>query len=114
MASLPDEEEEAAARKQMVCTSNGQQFGLYTTRMIHDDRYKYIWNLTDVDEFYDLDTDPGEKVNLIAAPEHQERIAQLRRDLYAELKSHGDRFVGSEWIQRQLLEGKKHLGDSFQ
>ncbi|MBQ8611230.1 MAG: sulfatase-like hydrolase/transferase [Oscillospiraceae bacterium] len=107
------EDEDAAARKQIVCTSNGQQFGLYTTRMIHGDRYKYIWNLTDVDEFYDLETDPGEKVNLIAAPEHSERIAQLRRDLLAELESHRDRFVGSEWIRRQLLEGKKHLGASF-
>lgn len=102
-------EEDDACRRQIVSTSNGQQFGLYSTRMIRDDRYKYVWNLTDIDELYDLISDPGEKLNLIAAPEHQERIAQMRRDLYEELRAHGDRFVGSDWIRRQLLEGRKHL-----
>ena len=112
--ALPmSEAEDADARRQIVCTSNGQQFGLYSTRMIRDDRYKYVWNLTDVDELYDLDTDPGEKVNLIAEPAQQARIAQMRKDLYAQLQLHGDRFIRSEWIQRQLLEGKKHLGASF-
>lgn len=102
-------EEDSSAREKIVCTSNGQQFGLYTTRMIRGERYKYIWNLTDVDEFYDLESDPGEKVNLIAASEHQDRIAAMRRELYEELRAHGDRFVGSDWIQRQLLQGKKHV-----
>ena len=81
--------------------------------MIRDDRYKYIWNLTDVDEFYDLASDPGEKVNRIAEPEQQARIADFRRRLFDQLTRHGDRFVTSDWIQRQLLEGKKHLGASF-
>lgn len=107
------ESQDSAARENIVCTSNGQQFGLYTTRMIRDDRYKYVWNLTDVDELYDLETDPGEKINRIADPEQQERIAAMRRALYEDLKAHGDSFVGSDWIRRQLLEGKKHLGASF-
>ena len=98
----------------MVCTGNGQQFGLYSTRMIRDDRYKYVWNLTDVDELYDLESDPGEKVNLIAEADQQARIADMRVKLFNELKAHGDRFVGSDWIQRQLLGGKKHLGASFE
>ena len=106
--------EDEAARERIVCTSNGQQFGLYSTRMIRDDRYKYVWNLTDVDELYDLESDPGEKVNLIAEAAQQERIADLRRRLCTELEKHGDRFVGNEWIRRQLLEGKKHLGASYQ
>ena len=109
--NLPlEESRDADCRQQIVCTSNGQQFGLYSTRMIRDDRYKYVWNLTDVDELYDLEADPGEKVNRIADPDQRERIADLRRKLYEELARHGDRFVGSDWIRRQLLEGKKHLG----
>lgn len=112
---LPMEaEEDKDARRHIVCTSNGQQFGLYSTRMIHDDRYKYVWNLTDVDELYDLERDPGEKVNLIAEASQQERIADMRLRLCAELESHSDPFVKNEWIRRQLLEGKKHLGASFQ
>lgn len=102
-------DEDSQTRERIVCTSNGQQFGLYSTRMIRDERFKYVWNLTDVDELYDLESDPGEKVNLIAQPDHQPRIADMRRALYEELRSHGDRFVNSDWIQRQLLQGKKHV-----
>ena len=105
--------EDASCRSQMVCTSNGQQFGLYSTRMIRDERYKYVWNLTDVDELYDLETDPGEKKNLIAEPAQQERIAAMRLDLAKELEAHGDKFVKNEWMRRQLFEGRKHLGAWF-
>lgn len=108
------EEQDSLAREEIVCTGNGQQFGLYTTRAIRDDRWKYVWNLTDVDELYDLVSDPGEKVNRIANPEQADRIQTMRRRLYEDLKAHGDRFVSSQWIQRQLLEGKKHLGASFE
>lgn len=106
-------QEDMHARRQISSTSNGQQFGLYTTRMLRDDRYKYVWNLTDVDEFYDLEQDPGEKTNLIACAEHQARISQMRRDLFEILRGQGDHFVGSEWMRRQLLDGRKHLGTSF-
>ena len=68
----------------------------------------------DVDELYDLEADPGEKINLIAEEDQQARIAEMRVKLFHELKAHGDRFVGSDWIQRQLLHGKKHLGASFE
>ena len=108
------EADDARAREHIVSTSNGQQFGLYTTRMIRDDRWKYVWNLTDVDELYDLENDPGEKVNRIADPAEQPRIADMRRKLRDELIRHGDRLVGSEWLDRQLLQGKKHLGSSFE
>lgn len=100
---------EESFRDEIVCTSNGQQFGLYTTRMLRDDRWKYVWNLTDVDELYDLKTDPGELRNRIADPEQQQRVAQMRRRLHDLLLAQGDRFAGNEWMERQLLEGKKHV-----
>jgi len=109
-----DERDDGNCRENVICTSNGQQFGLYSTRMIRDNRYKYVWNLTDVDELYDLETDPGEKRNLIARPEQRERVADMRRRLYDGLMAQGDRFVRSDWIRRQLLEGKKHLGAQFE
>ena len=76
--------------------------------MIRDDEYKYVWNLTDVDELYSLTDDPGEKVNLIGRKDQAQRVASMRRLLYEELRSHGDPFVGSEWIRRQLLDGQKY------
>jgi hypothetical protein len=106
---LPDEEDAPAARDAIVSTSNGQQFGLYSTRMLRDTCYKYVWNLTDVDEFYDLIADPGEKHNLIAQPCYTERIHEMRHKLQQELSAHGDPFVKSEWIRRQLLDDKKHV-----
>jgi hypothetical protein len=34
-------------------------------RLVTDNRYKYVWNHTDRDEFYDLLADPWEIENLI-------------------------------------------------
>ncbi len=96
-------------RTDIVCSSNGQQFGLYTTRCLRDRTHKYVWNLTDVDELYDLQNDPGELDNLIAAPAQRERIAGMRRTLLAHLSAHNDPFVASEWTKRQLLQGDKHI-----
>lgn len=105
---LPENEAESAVcPKDVLVTSNGQQFGLYTTRAIRTDRYKYVWNLTDTDELYDLSSDPDEKVNLIKSEECQPLVHTLRRRLYELLTSTGDRFAGNEWMKRQLLEDKK-------
>lgn len=94
-------------RTEITASSNGQQFGFFNQRMIRDQRYKYIWNLTDVDEFYDLLHDPGEKQNLIYAPEHKERVASMRRKLLATLREQKDLLVRSGWLDRQLAENKK-------
>ncbi|MBQ5972868.1 MAG: sulfatase-like hydrolase/transferase [Oscillospiraceae bacterium] len=88
-------------------SSNGQQFGFFNQRMLRDSRYKYIWNMTDVDEFYDTLEDPGETRNLIRAPEHAERIAAMRRELLALLREQGDLFLKGGWLDRQLEEGRK-------
>lgn len=112
--TLPmDAAQDETTRQEMVCTSNGQQFGLYSTRMIRDKRYKYVWNLTDVDEFYDLEADPGEKSNRIAEVEHQDRIAAMRKKLCSQLEKHGDPLIRSDWTRCQLLNGKQHLGGWF-
>ena len=101
-------QEDTHPRKYITSTSNGQQFGLYTNRMIRDGRYKYIWNLTDIDEFYDLETDPGEKVNLICNEQQAPRIAEMRKALYEQLKAYSDPFATRDWVTAQLLEGRKH------
>lgn len=91
----------------VVSTYNGQQFGLYTQRMIRTDRWKYVWNTTDVDELYDLTLDPGELVNRIGDPANAELVAQLRRELYGQLAADGDALVANEWMRHQLLDGAK-------
>lgn len=94
-------------RDHIVATYNGQQFGLYTQRMIRTKDWKYVWNLTDVDELYEMRHDPAELHNVIAQPEHQERIAELRVRLYEHLRHDEDPVIANEWTRRQLLSGAK-------
>ena len=91
-------------REFAYATYHGQQFGLYTQRMIRDRRYKYVWNATDVDEFYDLEADPWEMWNLAEAEEHRELVRRYRKTLYETADEMGDTMVQNEWMRHQLLE----------
>ena len=55
-----------------------------STFALRGDRYKYITyhGLWDLDELYDLQTDPNERVNLIRIPEHQQRVQAMRSRLF--------------------------------
>ncbi len=90
-------------REEAVSTYNGQQFGLFTQRMIRTYRWKYVWNPTDVDELYDLEQDPHELRNAVGKEQHAETIKQLRYRLYVELEKTDDPIiVGNGWMQAQL------------
>ncbi|HEX5789342.1 MAG TPA: sulfatase [Woeseiaceae bacterium] len=55
-----------------------------TTFALRTARYKLIQyhGVWDVEEFYDLESDPREMVNLIDSADHRERIEDMRRRLY--------------------------------
>ncbi|HBQ63334.1 MAG TPA: sulfatase, partial [Clostridiales bacterium] len=72
-------------REYIISTYNGQQFGLYTSRMIRTRRWKYIWNTTDIDELYDLEQDPHELDNRIRSRDTKGIVEELRYLLYNEL-----------------------------
>lgn len=95
-----------------VSTYNGQQFGLYTQRCIKTNQYKYIWNLTDIDEFYDLQEDPGELRNLIDEPALGEKLKELRQRLYNILKEQKDPLCCRQngWAADSQLKGGRKLG----
>ena len=95
-------------RDAVVSTFNGQQFGLYTMRMIKCGSWKYIWNPTDVDELYDLEHDPGEHKNLADNPAYAQKLSSLRKRLYAELKAMHDPVLRFDWLEPQLTEGRKN------
>lgn len=48
----------------------------------------------DRDQFYDLETDPGETKNLAGDPAHEKKLAELRRELAEWLAALGDRPFG--------------------
>ena len=62
-----------------------------TTFALRGDRYKFIYypGVWDIQEFYDLQTDPKERHNLIDVPEHQQRIKQMRERLWDLLEKSG-------------------------
>ena len=94
-------------RKYAMVTYNGQQFGLYTQRMIRNEKYKYVWNPTDMDELYDMENDPCELENLSGREEYEEILRQLRLDLLAELDAVKDCTVTSKWLRDQLTFNRK-------
>jgi len=94
-------------RSHVVCTYNGQQFGLYSQRMIRTRDWKYVWNATNVDELYDLRADPAELVNRIEEREAEVVLSELRAALHAELVEQGDRLVDNPWLRKQFLAGAK-------
>ena len=98
--------ENESDRDRVISSGNGQQFGLFCSRMLRTERYKYVWNLTDVDEFYDLETDPWELNNRIDDESVAPILAQMRRQLYEDLQGFKDP-LARFWNARQLLEGKK-------
>ena len=55
--------------------------------MIVDGHWKYVRNRFDIDELYNLKTDPGEMRNFADRAEHQYRIVQMRQQI-AEMVCH--------------------------
>jgi N-acetylglucosamine-6-sulfatase len=62
-----------------------------TVFAIRTDRYKYIYyhGIWDHDGFYDLQTDPHERHNLINVPTYQEQIEKMKKQLFDELEAGG-------------------------
>ena len=51
--------------------------------MIRQGRYKYSYYVDDLDELYDLGTDPEEMKNLAQVPAHREKRDELKEQLFA-------------------------------
>jgi len=58
---------------------------------IRTDRYKYVYyhGVWDYDSFHDLTLDPLERYNLIDVPAYQERVEELKQQLFEELEASG-------------------------
>jgi arylsulfatase A-like enzyme len=96
----------SGGRADIFCVYSGNQFGLYSQRMVRDARWKYVWNAADVDELYDLQADPGELHNRAGDPGCAQELRRLRRRMVDWMAETGDRLL-NQWTQTQLLQGRK-------
>ena len=90
----------------MISQYFGNQFGLFSQRMIRDARWKYVWNPVSIDELYDLAADPWERVNRASDPACAGELARLRRRMAAWLSGIGDPLLNG-FTRVQLEEGRK-------
>lgn len=71
----------ASGRDAIFAEFHGDEFGLYSQRMVRTDEHKFVYNTFGVNELYDLEDDPGELHNRINHPEYRDVNRQLRRYL---------------------------------
>jgi arylsulfatase A-like enzyme len=93
-------------RQDIFATYYGNQFGLYSQRMVRNRRWKYVWNATAEDELYDLASDPGELTNLAAAPAQDQPLVLMRQRLVHWMEQTQDSLLNG-WTRSQLLSGAK-------
>ena len=93
-------------REDIFASYHGNQFGAFSQRMVRDRRWKYVWNATDTDELYDLQSDPGERTNRAADPAAAEELARLRSRMVAWMEDTRDVLLNPK-IRRQIEGGHK-------
>lgn len=84
---------------------HGDEFGLYSQRMIRTKEFKYIYNTPGIDELYDLEEDPHELQNLITHPGYQETIIRLRNRLVDWQKKTDDPIA--PWSEKALKQKER-------
>ena len=78
IADAPGESFAPVLRAEATDWDNEVFFEYITTRVIQTDRWKYTKRfLASPNEFYDLQTDPGETTNLIDDPDYADVVAEL-------------------------------------
>jgi arylsulfatase A-like enzyme len=91
-------------REDILAMYHGNQFGLYSERMVRDRRWKYVWNPTALDELYDLENDPAELTNLATSRDHAGELSRLRHRLIEWLDEIGDPLLNG-WTRTVLEKG---------
>ena len=86
---------------------HGDEFGLYSQRMVRTGRYKYVYNPPGRDELYDLERDPDELQNLIEHPTYAEVLDELRQRLYRWMCETDDTIAG--WSGEVLCDDPRDV-----
>jgi arylsulfatase A-like enzyme len=94
---LDPDADEVTWRDHVVSESHGMHL-LVSQRMIRFENYKYVFNATDIDEFYDLEKGPWETDNLIDSPVYRSIRHDMMRMMHDWMRETQDRLRGPfEW-----------------
>lgn len=93
-------EDDGPRRDDMFCEFHGDEYGLYSQRMIRHGDHKLVYNAHDVRELYDLAADPGELRNLAYEPDSQPLRQALENRLLDAMHASGDPLA--EWAANTL------------
>lgn len=94
--------------REVIISEFWAQFDFYPQAMVHSGRDKFVFNFGGVDEYYDLESDPGELRNRIGEPALQGRVNELRDHLHRWLREVDTPM--REGFER-TLPAKRGLGD---
>jgi arylsulfatase A-like enzyme len=83
----------------------GENWGLFVQKVIRNDEFKYVFNVTDTDELYDLKNDPYEMKNLIRDPQYAPVIQKLRNRLLQYMEQTQDSLL---WNTKTIFQTETH------
>lgn len=91
LLKLTDTKNSPQWRKELLCETYGHGYGTTIIgRMVTDGRYKYACTEDCLDELYDLEEDPYEKVNLAVLEEYGDLKIRMRQMLEKKQKESAD------------------------
>jgi len=80
-------------RDDVYCEFNGYETTLLTSRMVRTTRWKYVYNPYDLDELYDMQSDPGELHNLARLLAFSHVLRRMKERLVYWLRRTGDSII---------------------
>lgn len=80
-------------RKDIMCEFNGYESTLLTSRMVRNEKWKYVYNPFDRDELYDVQSDPGELHNLADMPAFTHVLRRMKERMLDWLRKTDDGIV---------------------
>jgi arylsulfatase A-like enzyme len=90
-------------RQDIFSMYQGCQMGLWSLRMIRDERYKLVYHATGRPEMYDVREDPGELDNLAADVQYSDQLNRLAARLITWMEQISDPLL-NDWTRRHVTE----------